>query len=966
MPSRWTSQPTAFLLPALVLTTIGGSARLAGPAAAQTAPAPTFVWIEGEAAARTTFNRHGWYSATSVRRDLLSPGSPGERAGDWLAHYANDGRAAESEYPVELRAGGRYTLWMRASAYTVRSWYRLDGGAPVEIDMEADRREFLRLLEPSAIDIRFLAWYRVGDLELSPGPHRLVIGLEGHPARQGGREVHGGIDALCLANFPWTPTGALQPDLDPGPRRADEWFPLVPADDPLSPASITDMRRLVESPAGGHGPVRRDGAELRFSDGAPARFWGVNAAIGATPEVMARQARFYAKHGVNLVRLHPVEGVVGLLEPDPATGRRRLSPERLDRLDRWFATLKAHGIYMAWSPFYPHVITPADGYPADLYAELPDASAWGLPPGTTGKSTSGYVNYMPALQAAEWAWLRELLEHRNPHTGLRYADDPALAIVEVHNEDSIFWHHPLNPLESGRDGDRPIPRHQAELQRMWVEWLRGRYADDAALLAAWGPAGRGSRAGDSLANPRMAIYGAWQMAADGPSTNRAEARRMGDFVRFLAEAQRAYFARRGADLRALGYRGVTVSTAWWAGGDAADLANLWADDTLDMIDRHRYFGGHAEPGASPHRIVAGAVRGESHLSQPGGGILGAGFEQVEDKPFMLSEWTQSPPNPWKAEIAPLFAFYGMGLHGWDASTHFHASLPRMGGGWPDDMNSYVTETPHYIGQFPALALAIQRGDIAAGDLAAARRLAVDDIFRGVDAMSQVTPSGGWGPGAGGGGGGDLATPPEVFAMGRVTTKVAGGLPRSTRADWDALWDRAAGIVRSTTGELVWDYRGRVVTVASPRTQAVIGFAGGRRFDLPGIAVEVGATPFVSLLVTALDDRPIAESAHILVTALARDRQAGARYSADGSRLEEVGGPPLLLEPVQARLTFKGPPIRSARAVDIHGVPTDVEVERSGDTVVIDGRYATYYYEVRREAGGAGEGARVYLPVAGRE
>ena len=862
-----------------------------------------FIWSEGEGAASNTFNRHGWYSNDNVRRDLLSPGEPGSRLGEWLAHYANDGRPAEAEYRFTVAQTGAYTLWVRASAFTVRMGYRLDDGPLIAIDTEADRREYLRLLNPTAIDIRFFAWLKAGSVNLDAGTHRLTFVLEGHPARQNGREVHGGIDAWCLSMGGWEPTGALRPDQIPANPGPADWFPLLPADDPFSAESITDLAALVETPAGKHGPVHRHGEDpwLVFEDGTPVKLWGVNASIGGSEVVRERQARYYAKNGINVVRVHPVEGVVGLLEPDPAGGGRRLNPDRLDRLDRWFATLKAHGVYVAFSPFYPHVITPAEGYAADLYAELVDAQG--------GKSTSGFVNFVPELQAAEWAWLRVLLAHVNPYTGLSYAQDPALAIVEVHNEDSLFWHYPLNALETGRDGTRPIPRHQALLQRMWAEWLRGRYATDSALRAAWGPVGQGSRAGDSLQNEQMAIYGAWEMAADGPARNKAEKRRMGDFIYFLADTQRRYFERREADVRAAGFRGVVISTAWQAGGPAATLANTWTDDALDMIDRHRYAGGHAVQGASPHRIVAGAVRTDTHLAQPGSGILAAGLEQVEDKPFMLSEWTQSPPNEWKAEIAPLVAFYGFGLQGWDASTHFHASLPRLGGGWPDDQNSYVTETPHYLGQFPALARAIYRGDITEGDIIAARRVHIDDAMSGVDAISQRTANGGWGASQPG----DLVTPPETLALGRVTQKVqddAGG-DRSSRRGWDAASLQRAAVITSTTGELKWDVSSRTVTVASPRTQAVIGFAGGRRFDLPGVHIDV-TTPFVSLIVTSLDGRPIRDSAHLLITALARDKQTGARYSADGSQLLEVGGPPLILEPVQARLTFDGAPVTSAR------------------------------------------------------
>lgn len=921
-----------FLTAALLSVIVGGSV---GPGVRAQSPAVTSIWIEGEAPLRTTFNRHGWYSADGIRSDLFSPGVPGDRPGAWLAHYSTGGVTAEAEYAFAVPAPTRLTMWLRASAYQVRMWYRVDDGPQLPIDMESDQREVLNLIAPG-IDIRFLAWIRVGELDLTAGPHQLTFGVEGHPSRGGGDEVHGGIDAVVLTNARWSPTGALRPpDGEAAPGAPDEWFPLVIPDDDTATGSVTDASALLHRPAGVRGPVRRDGDRLVYGDGSPARFWGVNAHPPATADLMETQARHLARNGINLVRLHPVQSVVGLLITDPESGRRRLDPELLGQLDRWFSILKSHGIYIAFSPFYPHAITPDDGYDPARYAELPDAPTWNLPPGSGGKSTSGVVNIVPELQDAEWAWLQELLLHQNPYTGLRYVNDPALATIEVHNEDSIFWHAPLNELES--DG---LPLHKAHVQREWMLWLRERYPDDAALHAAWGPAGSGRRPGDSISNPAMAIYGAWEMAADGPSRNPSERARMGDFIRFLAERQREYFSRRGERLRDVGYQGVTISTAWQAGGPAAHLANLWTDSALDMIDRHHYFGG----GEGGHNIRAGDVFAGSHLDRPGGGILERGLEQVADRAFMLSEWNQNPPNQWKAEIAPLVAFYGFGLNDWDASTHFSADRAvRMGTGWPDE-RSYVTETPHYLGQFPVLARSVLRGDIATGAVVAARRIRTPDIFLGVDARTEWTPSGGW---AGDPEGGAQVTPPEALAMGRVTLEIGPDVARSERADWDALWDRDAGVIRSSTGELEWNHTERVVEIDSPRTQGIVGFAGGARYETRDFEIEV-TTDFVSLLITTLDDRPITESSHILVTAMARDRQTGARYSPDGTRLESVGGPPLLLEPVRARIRSKGGGPEHARPLDPLGVPVDLAVERDAEGwLVLDGRYRAYAYEIRR-------------------
>ncbi len=867
------------------------------------------VWLEGEATTTHNFKRHGWYD--KINKSLLS-------GNDWLSHY-DKGGPGEATYQFAIKDGGKYVWWLRCNTVLMRQHYSLDGAEPVEMDLTSDVRGKMNLV--SKPDHRFIAWVKVGRFDLAPGRHTIKITISSKTAN------HGGIDCMCLVDFPWAPAGTQKPVVNarPAERKADSWFPVMPDDDEFSDKSIIDMSGLLHAPAGKYGFVERKESEFVFSQtGRPVKFWGIGAAMTGAENLRGQQARLYAKHGVNMVRQHPVEDVVGVLIQDPATGKRQFDSIRLDRWDKWFATLKEHGIYMTWSCFYPHALTPDDGYPEDLYSELPELRG-------RGRSSSGMVNFMPALQDAEWEWLRVMLLHKNPYTGLRYVDDPALAIVEVHNEDCIFWHAPLNDLAAGKK----YPRHTAELKRMWQVWLKRRYRSDVALKKSWG---RGVRRGDSLSNPEMGIYGAWEMETDGPRTNKAEKTRMGDFIRFLAETQRAYYERRRSRLRDLGYQGVVLSTAWRAGGAAADPANLWCDDAMDCITRHNYFGG----GSGGHGIKPGKVSNETHMEQPGSHLLSSGFYQIEDKPFIMTEWTQKPPNQWKAEAAPLVAFYGMGLQGWDASYHFAGQRPRIGSGWPD-MRSYVTETPHYLGQFPALAFAVHKGHISESPPAAARRVKLDDVFQGIDALHQDFTGGGYDRKELRG---NLATPKEVLAIGRVTVKIGPRPRRSSAVDWSDYWDKDKRRIRSMTGQLHWHYGHRVVAVCAPQTQGVIGFAGGRRYLLPGVTVAV-KTPFVSLLFTPLDNRPLIESGHILITAMARDSQTGTKYNEDGTQLIEPGMPPLMMEPVQAELTFKGPAIRSVKVVDIYGVPTAQEVECNDNRFTIDGRYATYYYEVKR-------------------
>jgi hypothetical protein len=95
------------------------------------------------------------------------------------------------------------------------------------------------------------------------------------------------------------------------------------------------------------------------------------------------------------------------------------------------------------------------------------------------------------------------------------------------------------------------------------------------------------------------------------------------------------------------------------------------------------------------------------------------------------------------------------------------------------------------------------------------------------------------------------------------------------AEWSANWDRDTGVVRSMTGEL-WDLRQRRVFVATARTQAVIGFAGGDRTEFAGARVEL-TTPFYSEDLDAGCDRGSAAARRRARSAPRRHSRAGAGH-----------------------------------------------------------------------------------------
>jgi len=789
----------------------------------------------------------------------------------------------------------------------------VDGGAPISVDSDNACRENLNMNWPG-IDIRFLGWVKVPDVSLTAGAHSLTWSVGHHPDISGDQS-HGMIDAFHVTNQSWGPAGAMSPAQMPAEYGPEDWTVWAPGDPPEDPSdSVFDLSRLIEAPAGERGPLVRDGAGFAFADDTPVKFWGMGSTYPGSPELAEQQAKMYRMYGINMVRLHPVQSMLGVLD---ASGQ--LNPDGLDKLDRWFAALKAQGVYSTWSLFYPHVVTEHDNVPADVWSELSPRGA--------GRSSSGFTMIVGELEAAQEAWASALLNHVNPYTGLKYADDPALAVVEAQNEDNLFWHHPLNVLSDGSS-----PNLQARLQQLWMLWLQDRYGTTEALRAAWGAGARGD---DAIDNPTMEVYGAWEMAAENPFDGYDARARMGDYIRFLAELQRDFFERRKSFLREQGFDGVFVTTGWKVGGPAADAANLWSDAVGDAIDRHNYAGG----GAGGHGIGLGVVNNYTHLAAPGEGLLSWFGQQVEDRPMIYTEWTMSGPAWWRGEMAPLFAAYGMGLHGWDGSYHFSGGKPWMRSGWPNQ-SSYVTETPLYMGQFPALARLVHEGHVTTSELAAARRLPEDLAFAGYDALTQPTGTSGWNPDEGED---SFVLPEGAFAVGRITTKVGDEQDAPVQADWANYIDANSGVIQSLTGELTWDTTNRTVLIDTAKTQAVVGFAKSKTVELKDYTLALDSD-FASLLVTALDGQELSESGRVLITALARDIQTGAKYNADGTQLEAMGGPPLLLEPVLATLTFRTGTIHRVEVLDAYGVPTGVEVPLNEDgSVRIDGRYGSFNY-----------------------
>jgi len=244
---------------------------------------------------------------------------------------------------------------------------------------------------------------------------------------------------------------------------------VMPWDDSLS--SITDLSAYntpittnrVVADAEGHFQV----------NGQRIRFLGVNFA-GDSPFMPTNNADAVAarlaKFGVNNVRFHHMDASWayngGVLNYN-STSSTNIRSSNLERLHYVVHRLKEHGIYANINLLVGREYRSGDGLGPEVTGmDWKDAHAL------------GYF-YGPAL-ALQKDYAYKLLASTNRFTGMTLAQDPAVAFVEIINENGF--------LQKWYEGalDRLPARYGTNLQGQWNAWLARRYTNsEPAMFAAW-------------------------------------------------------------------------------------------------------------------------------------------------------------------------------------------------------------------------------------------------------------------------------------------------------------------------------------------------------------------------------------------------------------------------------------------------------------------------------------------------
>ena len=710
-------------------------------------------------------------------------------------------------------------------------------------------------------------------------------------------------------------------------KSQQHWFPFSPNYNTAD--GVLDMRDWLDAPAGKHGFLTFDKENLVFEDGAPIKLWGTNI-CSRLPYVEAALAdsfvEFLSHYGVNAIRFHKFSSHAYAKNISTA-----LDPEKFDRFDYFQSQLKENGIYYGWSHIYGHDVQSGDSAKLLNYSEIKNLK---YPWSHLNGSTSSLVNFAPDLQDLSIELTVNMLNHVNPYTGLRYADDPALAFIEFQNEDNIFWSAIGKSLEQA-------PTYRALLCKRFSEWLLDKYGTQAELEKAWGkeniPQGESLENMNVFPEPNHGLFD-WaykRLISQGMPIER----HLLDKMHFLYETQLAFYKKFEKAIRDTGYRGVLVGSCWQAGSGIAHYYNLAADYSVGMIDRHNYFG------AGGHQMQTGEIHNQAMIRFPGSGLLSTGLQQVIDRPFSFSEWMAKVPNEWTAEAAPLIAAYGMGLQGWDASFSFATDIPRFSRLLESERHGlYNATSPLHMGLYPALARLVYRGDIQESPVLATRNVHLPSLAEGKLGFAELVKQGH-----------DVKVftgtiPSETIAIGRCPAQFTETFQETAAPNLQAYWDKEAQIITSATDELTWYYgENQYATINSAGTKGLIGFARDQVVELDDWRLTCD-NPFAVILITDLSKKGNLRTANkVLLTAVARARNTGMAYEYQGDEtiLIHQGLLPLLLEPVKATISLNTKRQFTVTVLDHDGVKTDDSIAVANGSFTIDGaRDKTMYYLIQ--------------------
>ncbi len=531
---------------------------------------------------------------------------------------------------------------------------------------------------------------------------------------------------------------------------------------------------------------------------------------------------------------------------------RSVDAQQLDRLDFLVSELKKNGIYMDLNLNVGRYYKEGDGVsdPAQVNRN------W-------VKSLSLYDKRIIEL---EKEYAHNLLNHVNPYTKAEYRNEPAIAIVEILNENGI-----------GQGYQPPTKFYADELDGLYNAWLKANLtAEQLQKLRE-----EAGAQGDAPV-PRLR----------GNERATAPKDRYETEVRFFMSLENGFYQDMKTYLRELGVKQPLIGTADH-GHSGPPWAMLSSLSKLDVLDGHIYWNQYVGVGDVP------MVNDPEHST-----VVQLSRTAVAGKPYTVSETNHPFPNEYAGEGIPILAAYA-GFQDWDMVI-LYTFEPKKDPNWKPYVGDPfdISHDPVRMTEMAAGALMFLRGDVKPA------RQTVERTYSAEQVLDAGLLPGGLRPGSEQ----PYFTPGFPLTLPlehEVRIKSFDGPPTAH------LTASGANPIVSDTKELSWytsDAKTGLVTVETERAQALIGFIKANRKTLKNLAADI-SNNFAAIVATSLDGKPLARADKILLNACSRVANTDEKWNDAHTGLGRggQGHSPTLIEPVTGVVTLHG--IEGAKSVN---------------------------------------------------
>jgi hypothetical protein len=313
---------------------------------------------------------------------------------------------------------------------------------------------------------------------------------------------------------------------------------------------------------------------------------------------------------------------------------------------------------------------------------------------------------------------------------------------------------------------------------------------------------------------------------------------------FLNDLEHKFNVKMIGQLRSLGVKSPIVTTSTWGGNPLSSLPSLTDGD---IVDAHSYadVGAlEANPLYTPNLIdwIAAA--------------------QIIDHPLSVTEWNADPfPVP-DRHVLPLYVAGAADFQGWGALMQFAYSQEPLD--HPGKVGNWEASTdPALIATLPAAALLYRRHDVQEARTSYVFAPSSEQLFDHLISPGNAIA---------------LRTAAEkgklriaLPAVRELPWLKASQIPQNAKVITDpqqALIASNADEAISDTGELRRNWEQGTNVIDTPRTQAAMGWIGGKTISLSDVDVDV-TTRNATVAVQSLDNDPIKTSAALMISLGAR-------------------------------------------------------------------------------------------------